>query len=137
LNGRPIGFLQIIDPQKEDSHYWGDVPEGLRAIDIWIGEKEDIGKGYGTVMMQLANQRCFKEGTVSAILIDPLETNVRAHRFYERLGFKLVEKRRFGDDDCRVYRLDREDWERSPIDLSHYNVDGSKNSDQVGHENTL
>jgi aminoglycoside 6'-N-acetyltransferase len=41
LNGRPIGFLQIIDPANEDSHYWGDVPENLRAIDIWIGEKED------------------------------------------------------------------------------------------------
>ena len=34
LSGRPIGFVQIIDPAREESHYWGDVPEGLRALDI-------------------------------------------------------------------------------------------------------
>lgn len=27
LNGRPLGFMQIIDPALEDSHYWGDVPK--------------------------------------------------------------------------------------------------------------
>lgn len=44
---------------------------------------------------------------MSAVLIDPLASNTRAHRFYERLGFRLVGPRRFGDDDCLVYRLDR------------------------------
>lgn len=107
IDGRPTGFLQIIDPAREDTHYWGDVPEGLRAIDIWIGESTDLGRGYGTQMMRLAIARCFAEPGVSAILIDPLATNVRAHRFYERLGFRFVERRRFGDDECFVYRLDR------------------------------
>src|SRR5262245_3950386 len=31
--GRPIGVLQIIDPAREEMHYWGDVEAGLRAID--------------------------------------------------------------------------------------------------------
>jgi aminoglycoside 6'-N-acetyltransferase len=30
-DGRPIGFIQIIDPAREESHYWGDIPSGLRA----------------------------------------------------------------------------------------------------------
>ena len=25
IDGRPIGFIQIIDPALEDSYYWGDV----------------------------------------------------------------------------------------------------------------
>ncbi|MBH0193727.1 MAG: acetyltransferase [Nitrospira sp.] len=107
LDGRPIGFVQIIDPAREESHYWGDVPAGHRAIDIWIGEERDLGKGYGTKMMQLALARCFADPTVTAVLIDPLATNTRAHRFYERLGFQFFERRRFGQDDCWVYRLDR------------------------------
>ncbi|WP_407676151.1 N-acetyltransferase [Planktothrix mougeotii] len=45
------------------------------------------------------------------MLVDPLANNTRAHRFYERLGFKFVESRRFGDDDCFVYCLNREDWQ--------------------------
>jgi aminoglycoside 6'-N-acetyltransferase len=108
VDGRPIGFVQIIDPAREDGHYWGDVPANLRAIDIWIGEDADLGKGYGTTMMRLALSRCFADPAVSAVLIDPLANNTRAHRFYERLGFRFVEPRRFGEDECFVYRLDRE-----------------------------
>lgn len=110
IEGRPIGFIQIIDPAQEDSHYWGDVAANIRAIDIWIGEESDLGKGYGTKMMQLALTRCFADPVVTAVLIDPLASNTRAHRFYERLGFKFVERRRFGNDDCLVYRLNRADW---------------------------
>ncbi|MEG4805328.1 GNAT family N-acetyltransferase [Microcoleus sp. ARI1-B5] len=112
IDSRAIGFIQIIDPALEDSHYWGDVPANLRAIDIWIGEETDLGKGYGTQMMQLALTRCFASRLVTAVLIDPLANNTRAHRFYERLGFQFVEPRRFGDDDCFVYRLNRADWLR-------------------------
>ncbi len=108
--GRPIGFLQIIDPAEEDTHYWGDCGPNLRAIDIWIGEADAIGRGNGRRMMTLAIERCFAAPNVTAILIDPLDTNTRAHRFYEALGFRLIGPRRFGDDDCLVYRLTRADW---------------------------
>lgn len=107
LEGRPIGFVQIIDAAREDSHYWGDVPANLRAIDIWIGEASDLGKGHGTVIMRQTLERCFADPEVTAVLIDPMASNLRAHRFYERLGFRFVERRRFGDDDCFVYRLER------------------------------
>ncbi|MDX2241127.1 MAG: GNAT family N-acetyltransferase [Leptolyngbyaceae cyanobacterium bins.302] len=109
IDSRPIGFVQIIDPAREESHYWGDVTDDLRAIDIWIGAEQDLGKGYGTTIMQLALTRCFANPTVMAVLVDPLASNSRAHRFYERLGFQLVDRRRFGEDDCCVYRLDRAD----------------------------
>lgn len=108
LDGRPIGFVQIIDPAEEDSHYWGDIEPNLRAIDIWIGEAADLGRGYGTVMMNLALERCFRPPATTAVLIDPLASNHRAHRFYERLGFQFIEQRFFDEDDCFVYRLTRE-----------------------------
>jgi aminoglycoside 6'-N-acetyltransferase len=110
VDGRPIGFVQIIDPAREDSHYWGDCPENLRAIDIWIGDETDLGRGFGTRMMQLALERCFSAPHVEAVLTDPLVTNTRSHRFYERLGFRFVERRWFGQDECAVYRLERRDY---------------------------
>lgn len=106
----PVGIIQIIDPAREQSHYWGECPEGLRAIDVWIGEETHLGRGYGTQMMKLAIDYCFSEPAVHAILIDPLASNVRARRFYERMGFRFVEHRIFGDDDCAVYRLERDEW---------------------------
>lgn len=108
---RPIGFIQIIDPAREETHYWGDIGDGYRAIDIWIGEAENLGKGYGTEMMRLTLDRCFSDPKVTAVWVDPLEFNTQAHRFYERLGFKVMAERRFGEDDCLVYCLDCEDWE--------------------------
>ena len=107
IEGRPIGFMQIIDPALEESHYWGEIEPNLRAIDIWIGEEDDLGRGYGTQMMRLALDRCFADNNVKAVLVDPLTSNTRAHRFYERLGFKRIERRTFGNDDCFVYRLER------------------------------
>ncbi len=111
-DNRPIGFIQIIDPAREDSHYWGNVKDGLRAIDIWIGEEDYLGKGYGTKMMELAIDRCFADPEVPAVLVDPLTSNTASHRFYKRFGFRFVERRRFGDDDCHVYRLERNEWGR-------------------------
>ncbi len=115
INTRPIGIMQIIDPALEHTHYWGDVAQNLQAIDIWIGEEADLGLGYGTQMMELAFQLCFTDPTIKAILIDPLATNSAACRFYERLGFKQLETRKFGSDNCIIYQLTRSDWlERNP-----------------------
>ena len=107
-DGRPVGFVQLIDAVEEESHYWGDdVPAGVWAIDIWIGAPGDRGRGLGGEMMRLALARCFDDHGASEVLIDPLASNERAIRFYERLGFEFVEERDFGGDHCHVYRFPR------------------------------
>ncbi len=111
LNGRPIGAMQIIDPQLESTHYWGEIGPDLRALDIWIGEPDCLGKGYGESMMRIAFQLCFAVPAVTAIVIDPLASNTRAHRFYRRLGFRPIGRRKFDDDDCLVHELSRSDWQ--------------------------
>lgn len=107
VDGRPIGFLQIIDPAREETKYWGCIDEGYRALDIWIGEADALNRGYGTQMMNQAIERSFADPAVHTLLIDPVETNTAAQRFYERLGFEYVVRRQFGDDCCSVYRLRR------------------------------
>ena len=111
LDGRPIGAMQVIDPHREPTHYWGDIGPGLRAIDIWIGAPEDRNRGRGAAMMRAAIDRCFADADVTAIIIDPLNSNTDAHRFYQRLGFKPVGRQLFnGEDDCLVHRLERNAW---------------------------
>ena len=110
-DGRPVGIVQLIDPGREETHYWGDCEPNLRALDIWLGEPSDLGRGLGTQMMRLALNRCFADTDVTAVLIDPLAANTRARRFYERLGFREEGPRRFGSDDCVVYRLERATWQ--------------------------
>lgn len=110
-HGMPVGVLVIIDPETEETHYWGEIGPNLRAIDIWIGEEPDLGRGYGSAMMQLALDRCFADPAVTGVLIDPLASNVRAHRFYERIGFTKIDRRTFGEDDCFIHRINKDAWE--------------------------
>lgn len=128
LNGRPIGAMQIIDPHLEKSHYWGEIRLKLRAVDIWIGEPDCLGKGYGETMMRRAFLLCFADPAVTAIVIDPLTSNERAHKFYRRLGFKPVGRRTFGEDDCLVHELTREDWLSTYADDAATTATGGSNA---------
>ena len=110
VDGEPVGVVQVIDPHREETRYWGDIEPGWRAIDIWIGPAEMLGRGYGTQMMEQALDRCFADPTVHAVLIDPLVGNEGAIRFYRRIGFVEIEDRWFGDDECLILRMDRADW---------------------------
>jgi aminoglycoside 6'-N-acetyltransferase len=109
-NGRPIGFIQITDLARDASHYWGPSQPGFMAIDIWIGAPQMRGAGHGRAMMTLAIERCFSDPHIHTILIDPLISNAQAIGFYRRMGFRFLENRRFGADDCAVHHLRRADW---------------------------
>lgn len=113
LNGRPIGYVEILRCSLDEEQYWGSVPETWMAIDIWLGDREDIGKGFGTLVLQRALEMCFEDHLIETVVVDPIETNARARRFYEKNGFVFVEKRTFGNDHCAVYRISRSEWERS------------------------
>lgn len=109
-DGRAIGYMEILNPALEPTRYWGDVNGDIRAVDIWIGDAQDLGLGFGTEMMRLALTRCFGDPAVSAVMIDPLQSNMRAIKFYERLGFVHVGPRVFERATCAVMRLDRATW---------------------------
>lgn len=111
VDGRPIGAMQLCDPHKEPTHYWGAIEPNLRALDIWIGEPDARGHGYGESMMRLGLICAFEDPAVTAVLVDPLASNPRAHEFYQRLGFMPTERRMFDEDDTLVHKLTREDRE--------------------------
>jgi aminoglycoside 6'-N-acetyltransferase len=111
VDGRAIGAMLIIDPHKEPTHYWGKIEPNLRAVDIWIGEADALGKGYGTCMMEIALDICFAEPAVNAVLVDPLASNTRVHRFYQRAGFIPLDRRILPEnDECLVHILTRRGW---------------------------
>jgi aminoglycoside 6'-N-acetyltransferase len=111
VDARPVGAMQVIDAAREPTHYWGDVAENQMAVDIWIGDPADRGRGYGSVMMKMAEMLCFSDPRITAIIIDPLNSNTDAHRFYQRLGYRPTHRQTFnGEDDCLVHILTRDAW---------------------------
>lgn len=107
--GRPVGVVVDIDPAREETHYWGSCGPGLRAFDTWIGGAKDRGRGLGAAMMAGALRIAFADPAVKAVIIDPLLSNRRAIRFYERCGFRAVEERWFDEVHCLVMAFDRPD----------------------------
>ena len=101
-DGRPIGFVQLIDAVEEESHHWGDVEPGTWALDIWIGSPDDRGRGLGTAAMEAALKRVVDRHGADTVVIDPSVDNHRAIAFYEQLGFERVGVRQFGDERCLV-----------------------------------
>ena len=69
---------QVYGIEEREEQRLGDAEPGQRAIDIWIGEAADLGRGYGTRIMELALARCFREASVEAVLIDPLRSREKA-----------------------------------------------------------
>jgi len=113
VDGRPICCMQLCDPHLEPTHYWGEIEPNLRALDIWIGEPDARGRGHGEMIIRFGIAAAFEGSSVTAIIIDPLASNARAHTFYQRLGFVPVERRMFGEDDPLIHKLTREDWSKA------------------------
>lgn len=101
----PVGFIQIINAVEEETHYWGEQAPGTYAIDIWIGVASARRRGIGSMAMKMAIEKCFQDLGATRIVIDPLISNDKAIAFYRRFGFRDVEFRTFGEDECLVMEL--------------------------------
>lgn len=56
-------------------------------VGIFIGEKSLWNKGYGSDAMRLLLTHCFKTLNLNRVALDVYETNLRAIRSYEKVGF--------------------------------------------------
>ena len=98
-----------FDAAADPAGYWGEVSPGTCAIDIWIADVSQLRKGYGTVMMEHAIDRCLRAHNAHTILIDTLAKDEGAVAFYQHLGFEVIGPRTFGAVECTVLRLCRPD----------------------------
>jgi RimJ/RimL family protein N-acetyltransferase len=84
IDGVPVGYLQSY-PVSEHPWPGQDLPEGFveKAIglDLFIGEKEHVGKGYGS---QAVRQFISK---FPYCVVDPDEKNQASICLFERCGF--------------------------------------------------
>ena len=95
-NDKPIGHIQYWDIfardqiEAETNDYFTGEPEGTFGIDIFIGEENYLGKGYGTKAMLKFTELLFERYNAKKIVIDPSSINKQAIRSYEKAGFQFV-----------------------------------------------
>lgn len=87
LDDKPIGYIQSYYAPAIGDGWWEDQPEGTWGMDIFIGEEDSLGKGYGSESLKLFVIKIFEEHGAKKIIIDPDPENKRAIRAYEKAGF--------------------------------------------------
>ena len=82
----PIGYLQYFPIVDEDENI--KVEDQTYGIDPFIGEPHLWDQGVGTLALSALLSFLFESMEAKQVLIDPLVSNPRAIRCYEKCGFK-------------------------------------------------
>lgn len=87
----PIGFIQSYVAMGSGDGWWPDEQDpGVRGIDQFLANSDQLSRGLGTAMVRAFVQRLFSDPAVTRIQTDPSPENRRAIRCYEKAGFHAV-----------------------------------------------
>jgi len=88
----PIGFIQTYRAvEGHDDGWWlAEHDPGVRGIDQFLANAEQLGRGLGTAMVRAFVAKLFGDASVTRIQCDPAPHNHRAIRCYEKAGFRAV-----------------------------------------------
>lgn len=95
IDGKPIGYIQYWDVyardiiEKEKRDYFTGSPQGTYGIDLFIGDEEYLGKGYGTEILRQFSRILFEKYEALKLVVDPMANNKKAIHSYEKAGFKF------------------------------------------------
>lgn len=92
----PVGFIQWYRWADYPAHSLQlEAPSDSAGIDLAIGEKDLVGRGFGTLAIcQFVKEVVFEDSSLSSVLADPEERNTRSIGAFKKAGFvpgKLVQ----------------------------------------------
>jgi AacA4 family aminoglycoside N(6')-acetyltransferase len=91
LDGTPIGYAQSYIALGCGEGWWEDETDpGVRGIDLFLSEGNQLSQGIGTKLVQALVRHLFTDQGVTKIQTDPDPRNLRAIRCYEKAGFRAV-----------------------------------------------
>lgn len=103
MDGAAIGYLQSYPVDRRKESWLPELPDVTIGIDQFIGEKDFIGKGYGTLMVKAFITKLKAENPDVTVMLDPDPKNLTAIRCYEKVGFvKLGEFMRDNGDPALI-----------------------------------
>lgn len=86
IDQSPVGYIQYY----ETTEYLNE--ENVYGIDLFIGNDEYRGKGYGKKILNKIASYIFHNKEVNKIIIDPEVKNKRAIKCYLNAGFKKLKE---------------------------------------------
>ena len=115
--GTPVGYIQYYSIEGSSAGKLGiEATKGIYGVDLFIGLPELWSKGIGTAALSGLVEYLFVILQADQVIIDPIASNSRAIRCYEKCGFKmkkLLPGRELHEGeywDCRLMAISREDF---------------------------
>jgi uncharacterized cupin superfamily protein/RimJ/RimL family protein N-acetyltransferase len=90
LKGSPFAYVQAYNAATIGEGWWPDARPGTWGIDQFLANETDLGKGFGTQLVQQFCKFVFQAHAAKTIITDPTPKNARAIRCYEKAGFYKV-----------------------------------------------
>ncbi len=107
VDGSPIGYIQSYTAMGSGGGWWPDEQDpGVRGIDQFLANAEDLGRGLGSAMVRAFVDQLFADPEVTRVQTDPSPENHRAIRAYEKAGFRAL--REVDTPDGRALLMVRE-----------------------------
>lgn len=89
---KPIGFIQYYNAEQIDNNWWLDETQATLGLDQFIGEKDYLNRGIGTLMIREFVHKLFSNPDIKRIVVDVDPVNKRAIKCYENVGFQFVKE---------------------------------------------
>lgn len=102
-----VGYIQtyLINDYPEYNKYV-ETDEHAAGVDLFIGNKDYIHKGYGVrIMEQFLREHVFSNNKVDKCIIGPEPKNLSAIRMYEKSGFRWYKNIQIPDEDEPEYLM--------------------------------
>ena len=107
-NGAPIGYIQSYTAMGSGGGWWPDERDpGVRGIDQFLANAEDLGRGLGSLMVRTFVEALFADPAVTRVQTDPDPRNARAIRAYEKTGFRPLGAIQTPDGDALLMTRER------------------------------
>lgn len=81
IENKPVGYIQ---------YYKIDGTSDSVGFDIFIGEEDYVGKGYGSKVVEAFTHKLFALSDINRVIVDPFADDKRAIRCYEKAGFAYL-----------------------------------------------
>ena len=125
-NEKEIGYLQICllknYPESNELLQAGD---DSADIDLFIGEKEYIHKGLGSIIIRsVLDKNIFSNKDINKCIISPEPENIVAIKAFKKAGFKYIKTIQdhvcSGGASLYIMEILRSEWEKNKLPKSRF-----------------
>ncbi len=109
--GQPVGFIQTYRVSDNPEYReLVDVEEGVAGVDLFMGELELTGRGFGSEALgRFVRDIVLSDQDIHACIADPDAENHASLRAFEKVGFHVVRQFVDPNDQNRLHTLMRID----------------------------